>query len=240
MFSLLALLVDDPTDSVLVKLVLSLLQLCKLATNHPGGADILGIKSNNFSALSGLIIFSFTNTNVFLQRQQAAVWENWVLWISPPSPCFTAETPSMKRLCLSSPPPSLSVFTLSSTAWMRHSPNSGTVNPRSQYLLCTTLEERAVCVDVCGVLCCGRLPVLRWGRQPRSVWRTSSPLSLESTSGSNTKTTETPCWPTSIPLERPRRRCVCVQTLFFVWMCVFVFAVVMAVSAQLLPTVVPL
>ncbi|XP_070761541.1 serine-protein kinase ATM isoform X3 [Enoplosus armatus] len=31
----------DPTDSVLVKLVLSLLQLCKLATNHPGGADIL-------------------------------------------------------------------------------------------------------------------------------------------------------------------------------------------------------
>ncbi|XP_044057149.1 serine-protein kinase ATM isoform X1 [Siniperca chuatsi] len=31
----------DPTDSVLVKLVLSLLQLCKLAANHPGGADIL-------------------------------------------------------------------------------------------------------------------------------------------------------------------------------------------------------
>ncbi|KAM7413396.1 hypothetical protein PAMA_020672 [Pampus argenteus] len=31
----------DPTDSVLVKLVLSLLQLCKLAANDPGGADIL-------------------------------------------------------------------------------------------------------------------------------------------------------------------------------------------------------
>ncbi|KAM4566592.1 serine-protein kinase ATM isoform 3-T3 [Odontesthes bonariensis] len=31
----------DPTDSVLVKLVLGLLQLCKLATSHPGGADIL-------------------------------------------------------------------------------------------------------------------------------------------------------------------------------------------------------
>ncbi|XP_029027107.1 serine-protein kinase ATM isoform X2 [Betta splendens] len=32
---------SDPADSVLVKLVLSLLQLCKLAANHPGGADIL-------------------------------------------------------------------------------------------------------------------------------------------------------------------------------------------------------
>ncbi|XP_031716383.1 serine-protein kinase ATM isoform X1 [Anarrhichthys ocellatus] len=31
----------EPTDSVLVKLVLNLLQLCKLAANHPGGADIL-------------------------------------------------------------------------------------------------------------------------------------------------------------------------------------------------------
>ncbi|CAG6005665.1 unnamed protein product [Menidia menidia] len=31
----------DPTDSVLVKLVLSLLQLCKIAASHPGGADIL-------------------------------------------------------------------------------------------------------------------------------------------------------------------------------------------------------
>ncbi|XP_076001414.1 serine-protein kinase ATM isoform X2 [Genypterus blacodes] len=31
----------DPTHSVLVKLVLSLLQLCKMAANHPGGAEIL-------------------------------------------------------------------------------------------------------------------------------------------------------------------------------------------------------
>ncbi|XP_022624615.1 serine-protein kinase ATM [Seriola dumerili] len=31
----------DPSDSVLVKLVLSLLQLSKIAANHPGGADIL-------------------------------------------------------------------------------------------------------------------------------------------------------------------------------------------------------
>ncbi|XP_038141476.1 serine-protein kinase ATM [Cyprinodon tularosa] len=31
----------NPTDSVLVKLVLSLLQLCKMAANHPGGVDIL-------------------------------------------------------------------------------------------------------------------------------------------------------------------------------------------------------
>lgn len=32
----------DPASSVLVKLVLNLLQLCKLAANHPGGRDILG------------------------------------------------------------------------------------------------------------------------------------------------------------------------------------------------------
>uniref|UniRef100_A0A8B9JDG6 ATM serine/threonine kinase n=1 Tax=Astyanax mexicanus TaxID=7994 RepID=A0A8B9JDG6_ASTMX len=32
---------SDPAGSVLVKLVLNLLQLCKLATNHPGGRDIL-------------------------------------------------------------------------------------------------------------------------------------------------------------------------------------------------------
>ncbi|XP_033952949.1 serine-protein kinase ATM [Pseudochaenichthys georgianus] len=31
----------EPSDSMLVELVLSLLQLCKLAANHPGGADIL-------------------------------------------------------------------------------------------------------------------------------------------------------------------------------------------------------
>uniref|UniRef100_A0A3Q1IFI7 non-specific serine/threonine protein kinase n=1 Tax=Anabas testudineus TaxID=64144 RepID=A0A3Q1IFI7_ANATE len=32
---------SDPTDSVLVKLVLSLLQLCKLAANHPEGSGVL-------------------------------------------------------------------------------------------------------------------------------------------------------------------------------------------------------
>ncbi|KAM6946333.1 serine-protein kinase ATM [Aplochiton taeniatus] len=32
----------DPSESVLVKLVLNLLQLCKLAANHPGGREILG------------------------------------------------------------------------------------------------------------------------------------------------------------------------------------------------------
>ncbi|XP_034023977.1 serine-protein kinase ATM isoform X2 [Thalassophryne amazonica] len=31
----------DPTESVLVKLILTLLQLCKLAVNHPGGTEIL-------------------------------------------------------------------------------------------------------------------------------------------------------------------------------------------------------
>ena len=42
MFSVFPPMEDDPTDSVLLKLVLNLLQLCKLAANHPGGADILG------------------------------------------------------------------------------------------------------------------------------------------------------------------------------------------------------
>lgn len=44
MFSVFVLLAAEHADSVLVKLVLSLLQLCKLAANHPGGADILGMK----------------------------------------------------------------------------------------------------------------------------------------------------------------------------------------------------
>lgn len=35
--------VADPKDSALVKLVLSLLDLCKLATSHHKGKDILGI-----------------------------------------------------------------------------------------------------------------------------------------------------------------------------------------------------
>uniref|UniRef100_A0A8C4HHC9 ATM serine/threonine kinase n=1 Tax=Dicentrarchus labrax TaxID=13489 RepID=A0A8C4HHC9_DICLA len=57
----------DPTDSVLVELVLSLLQLCKLAANHPGGADILG-RSNNLSAMSGLSPFSVFDTQIFSCR----------------------------------------------------------------------------------------------------------------------------------------------------------------------------
>lgn len=46
----------EPTDSVLVKLVLSLLQLCKLAVNHQGGANILGMKSNNFYSDSSCVL----------------------------------------------------------------------------------------------------------------------------------------------------------------------------------------
>lgn len=89
--------------------------------------------------------FSVSQTQIFvLQRQQAAVLENWVLWISPPSPCFMAETPSTKRPCLSSPPPSHSVFTSSSTAWTTHSLISGTAKPPSK----VWLEERVVCIDV--------------------------------------------------------------------------------------------
>lgn len=42
MSSLFVLFAAEPHNSVLVKLVLSLLQLCKLAVNHPGGANILG------------------------------------------------------------------------------------------------------------------------------------------------------------------------------------------------------
>lgn len=50
------------------------------------------------------------------------------------------------------------------------------------------------------------LTVSRWGRLQLSVWRTSSPLSPEWTSGSNTETPGTLCWPTSILFERPRKR----------------------------------
>lgn len=63
MLSLFALLAAEPTDSVLVKLVLSLLQLCKLAANHPGGADILGIKSNSFSTATSQ--FPVLQTQIF-------------------------------------------------------------------------------------------------------------------------------------------------------------------------------
>uniref|UniRef100_A0AAQ5YQZ4 non-specific serine/threonine protein kinase n=1 Tax=Amphiprion ocellaris TaxID=80972 RepID=A0AAQ5YQZ4_AMPOC len=47
----------DPTDSVLVKLVLSLLRLCKLAANHPGGADILEVAGSCLGEL-GPVDFS--------------------------------------------------------------------------------------------------------------------------------------------------------------------------------------
>ena len=39
--------VDDPAGSVLVRLVLSLLQLGKVAANCPGGSDVLGKNSPN-------------------------------------------------------------------------------------------------------------------------------------------------------------------------------------------------
>uniref|UniRef100_A0A3P8TVD2 non-specific serine/threonine protein kinase n=1 Tax=Amphiprion percula TaxID=161767 RepID=A0A3P8TVD2_AMPPE len=47
----------DPTDSVLVQLVLSLLRLCKLAANHPGGADILEVAGSCLGEL-GPVDFS--------------------------------------------------------------------------------------------------------------------------------------------------------------------------------------
>lgn len=62
-------LVAEPSNSVLVKLVLSLLQLCKLAANHPGGADILGIKSNNFLDSAWTVsLFSSLQTQTFPLR----------------------------------------------------------------------------------------------------------------------------------------------------------------------------
>lgn len=67
----------DPSDSVLVKLVLSLLQLCKLAANHPGGADILGILSKSTFYSYSMLVLSHVRTvlqvqytHFFLQRQQ--------------------------------------------------------------------------------------------------------------------------------------------------------------------------
>lgn len=45
----------EQANSVLGKLVLSLLQLCKQAASHPGGADILGRKQRVLlSGVSGL------------------------------------------------------------------------------------------------------------------------------------------------------------------------------------------
>lgn len=80
------------------------------------------------------------------------------------------------------------------------------------------------------VLCVVVFLVLRWGKQPLSVWRTSSPPSLERTSGINTKTTETQCWLTLILSEQPRRRW-CTDVVYSKWY-------VTAVSTQILLTVV--
>lgn len=44
MFPSLPLLIAEHANSILVKLVLSLLQLSKLAANYLGGADMLGMK----------------------------------------------------------------------------------------------------------------------------------------------------------------------------------------------------
>lgn len=111
--------VAEPSDSVLVRLVLGLLQLCKLAANHPEGADILGMESNKShgfgvclccgSSLVGTHSFVFTQAQtqiMFLQRQRAAVWGNWAPWTSPPSLFFTAETPCIKRTRPASTPQS--------------------------------------------------------------------------------------------------------------------------------------
>lgn len=92
----------EHANSVLVKLVLDLLQLCKLAARHPGGAHILGTRGKTRRS-SGLLR---ANAAPFEQRRWAAVWENWALWTSPPSPCCRAETPSTRRPRRSSPTPS--------------------------------------------------------------------------------------------------------------------------------------
>ncbi|XP_077397669.1 serine-protein kinase ATM isoform X3 [Festucalex cinctus] len=41
----------EPTNSILIKLVLNLLQLCKMATNHPNGADILEAAGSSLGEL---------------------------------------------------------------------------------------------------------------------------------------------------------------------------------------------
>lgn len=93
----------DGVHSVLVKLLLSLLQLCKLAVHQPGGGDILGRNPRESKVASPPLR---AHLPVFPQRPWAAVWENWDLWSSPPSPCFTAGTPSTRGPPASSPPPS--------------------------------------------------------------------------------------------------------------------------------------
>lgn len=58
MFSIFLVLVAEYANNangVLVKLVLSLVQLCKLAANHPGGTDIFGMKLNMKKQLWNLL-----------------------------------------------------------------------------------------------------------------------------------------------------------------------------------------
>lgn len=125
------------------------------------------------------------NEESLLQRQQAAVWENSAQWTSPPSPSSTAEISSMKKRRLFRSAQSRSAFTSSWTAWMRRSHSRGTGSS------VTRSVHGSECAGLDGCVC---LSGLRWGVQQLSVWRTSWPLGLESTSGTNTKTTETPCW----------------------------------------------
>lgn len=162
------------------------------------------------------------NEESLLQRQQAAVWENLAQWTCLPSPSSMAESSSMKKRRLFWSARSRSAFTSSWTAWMRRSLSRGmgsSVVRRVRRSGCAALDA---CVCPSG---------LRWGGQRLSVWRTSWPLSLESTSGTSTKTTETPCWFIWISSEQPRTRWVDV----FMWnegfsalpcvdLCVFVFS----------------
>ncbi|CAM9316090.1 unnamed protein product, partial [Lampetra planeri] len=64
----------DPTDSVLVKLVLDLLQLCKLAVNHPAAADVLEAAGSCLGEL-GPVNFS----TIALLRGRDPLYEKAVL-----------------------------------------------------------------------------------------------------------------------------------------------------------------
>lgn len=126
----------DGVHSVLVKLLLSLLQLCKLAVHQPGGADILGRRTSRSKVAPPPP--PHAHLPVFPQRPWAAVWENWDLWSSPPSPCFTAGTPSTRGPPASSPPPSRGSSTWRSDARTTRSPSPGGVaclRPESAGLL---------------------------------------------------------------------------------------------------------
>uniref|UniRef100_A0A672YB26 non-specific serine/threonine protein kinase n=1 Tax=Sphaeramia orbicularis TaxID=375764 RepID=A0A672YB26_9TELE len=75
---------SDPTDSVLVKLVPSLLTLCKLAANHPGGAEILEAAGSCLGEL-GPVDFS----TIALLHGRDPLYEKAVsLFISTESQCL--------------------------------------------------------------------------------------------------------------------------------------------------------